>query len=215
VIHKACDNLIVTEESIYFIDTSDGNKVCKSDKYGKNVQVLIDEESSNLQYENGNLYYEATEDNQLYRMETYANNKISKMIDEYYYYFVHEDTIYFLRDWFPYTYSIEEKKESLLYDDRIFGFTLGENTLYWLGYFDEEREGRGLFAYDIASVSLDGTDIKIICNYKQNQNMKFPLYYFDNYLYYGVMRYGEGDLELARVKSDGTDEEYLGEYLSK
>lgn len=61
----------------------------------------------------------------------------------------------------------------------------------------------------------NGKNINVINSYNQNPNKRSPLYCFNGYVYYGVERYGEGDLELARIKSDGTGEEYLGDYLLK
>jgi len=214
LINKDCSDLIVTDKYIYFINKSDGDKIYMTDKSGGNLHVVVNKKSSNLQYENGFLYYESNK-NQLFKISTYPNSKPIKLIGKFYCYFVHGDNIYFLRDWFPYVYSISTKKEHLLYKERIYGLTLGENTLYWLGYFYNSDEGRGVFAYDIASVSLDGKNIKVINNYNQNGNKISPLYYLDKYVYYGVDRNEGANFELARVKSDGTDEEYLGDYLNK
>lgn len=214
LVDKDCSNLMVTDKYLYFVNQSDGSKIYRANKSGSNLQVIVSKKVNNLQYDNGFLYFE-TDDNELFRVATYSRSKPIKLISNFYSYIVHGENIYFLRDWFPYVYSMKSKKESLLYKDRIYGMTIKDNMFYWLGGFDISDEGRGAFAYDLAAVSLDGQNIKIINRYSQNQGKIAPIYYFDNYIYYGVDRNEGANFELARVKSDGTGEEYLGEYLLK
>ena len=215
LIDKDCQDLIVTDEFIYFINKSNGDKIFRADKNGGNLQVVANGKCDNLQYDNKYLYYELEKYNQLYRVKTDGTNKPTKLISKFYTYFVNRDNIYFLRQWTLHKYSVKEKKEYRLYKNEVYGMTFGNSMLYLLGYFDNASEGRGTFAYDIATATLDGKNLKIINSYKQNQDKTFPLYYFNNYIYYGVDRNEGANTEFARIKSDGTGEKYLGDYLLK
>ncbi|MFZ5351614.1 MAG: DUF5050 domain-containing protein, partial [Bacillota bacterium] len=204
-----CTNMTVVGEWIYFINVPEGNKIYKMKTDGSELAKLNDNESYDLQYEDGWLYYSGKvgEDKfPLYKMNILENTQPIEVLSDVKYFLINRGWIFY----YNFGEGMFKMKDDgtgkvSVYNQPTDTANITDDSIFCISTEEVFVSGLGTYT-KVYNLSLDGKKVKELPNKDGVPRSTFACI-VGEYIYY--FKDCAEWYEVGRMKNDGSFDEVM------